>query len=226
MITWYNRLSPPRVVEQTLPVSLQQRIAALKRDGYQVYIIDLTMELLPTAGVIAIGQGNQRVFTFGMSASPLFVKGVEKALAEVEIMLLLTPERDMTRMITRESVRSPHDHATYYMDPTHLDEIRFLCGSPDVVVSAAKEPRSLEQVFHAAGLTAYYIDVTCREVAESGVPLRVVRALVPGMVPIAYGYRLHSLGLERLYTVPVKVGKRQSPITREEIDLDAVHPFC
>lgn len=75
----------------------------------------------------------------------------------------------------------------------------------------------LYSVLSENGLKLYYVDMTAKEVEQLALGIKVVRAIIPGFVPITFGYGQEPLGMRRLYEIPVKLGLRNIEITEEEI---------
>ena len=73
----------------------------------------------------------------------------------------------------------------------------------------------------AMGCEVIYVDLTIPEVAEQG--LKVVKVLIPEMVPLWRDERYPYLDLKRLYSVPAKLGYKAKPMVAE--DHFSVHPF-
>ena len=124
------------------------------------------------------------------------------------------------------------DHMTFYSDPDRMRELDFLLHAPakataDVSTRFERGPldelavvlRSLQQ----RSLDAIVVDLTLPEIASAG--LHVVRALVPGLIPLTFGQRFVAKGGARLYQVPVSVGYRATALREDELN-PAPHPFA
>jgi ribosomal protein S12 methylthiotransferase accessory factor len=79
--------------------------------------------------------------------------------------------------------------------------------------------RALQQ----RGLDAIVVDVTLPEVLQAG--LRVVRVIVPGLIPLTFGHRYAAKGGPRLYTVPVTLGYASRGLAEADLN-PAPHPFA
>jgi ribosomal protein S12 methylthiotransferase accessory factor len=79
--------------------------------------------------------------------------------------------------------------------------------------------RALQQ----RGLDAIVVDVTLPEVLQAG--LRVVRVIVPGLIPLTFGHRYAAKGGQRLYTVPVTLGYAGRGLAEADLN-PAPHPFA
>ena len=72
-------------------------------------------------------------------------------------------------------------------------------------------------------LDAIVVDVTLPEVLQAG--LRVVRVVVPGLIPLTFGHRYAAKGGPRLYTVPVTLGYASRSLAEADLN-PAPHPFA
>ena len=100
-------------------------------------------------------------------------------------------------------VRTPADHGALYATQRHFrmadgilhskaeGEFRSLAGRFEL------EAESLYGGLHDAGLSVYWVDMSLPEAQGLPVagPLRTVRAVVPGLLPMAFGEGLLPLGM-------------------------------
>jgi ribosomal protein S12 methylthiotransferase accessory factor len=129
----------------------------------------------------------------------------------------------------RSKVAILDDHDLLYADPgAAAAGLRFLREAPrqpwpDSVAQGndglAELIRSLAEV--APDVLA--VDLTPPDVASLGV--RVVRAVVPGFVPIWFGADQARLGGRRLLELPSRLGLRPRPARLDELNLDP-HPLA
>jgi ribosomal protein S12 methylthiotransferase accessory factor len=131
-----------------------------------------------------------------------------------------------------DDVRTLEDHLLFYCDRERMRGLDFLLNAPrsvsgDVYTQHSRGPvddlrtvcRSLQQ----QSLDAIIVDVTLPEIAAAG--LRVVRTIVPGLIPLTFGQRFAAKGGERLYQVPVRLGHRAVPLREDQLN-PAPHPFA
>jgi ribosomal protein S12 methylthiotransferase accessory factor len=113
-------------------------------------------------------------------------------------------------------VVSQATHVRYWSEPDALPGAAFLWSSPverdldELPCVPGDHPaarfRGLVERLSAAGHRVLLTDLTTEDVAPLG--LRVLRAVVPGLHPLAIGHRLRALGGQRLWTVPQRLGHR------------------
>jgi ribosomal protein S12 methylthiotransferase accessory factor len=83
--------------------------------------------------------------------------------------------------------------------------------------------KEMLQVFRRLQLDVIVVDQTTPELARNG--LYCVKVLIPGMLPITFGYHLTRLmGLDRVLKVPKQLGYVQEPLTMEQLNPHP-HPF-
>lgn len=88
-------------------------------------------------------------------------------------------------------------------------------------LSDEKKVEFLVKELESKNCEVIYVDVTIPEVKELG--LRVVKVLVPEMVPLWRDERYPYLKVKRLYDVPNKLGYKAKPMVVE--DAFSIHPF-
>jgi ribosomal protein S12 methylthiotransferase accessory factor len=94
------------------------------------------------------------------------------------------------------------DHALFYATPERAESARFLLapGGPTPVDELVDAPvadlRALAGRLGEVGLELILVDVTPPDLRQS--PFRVVRALCPGVVDLAFGWGLDRRGTPRL----------------------------
>ncbi len=133
-------------------------------------------------------------------------------------------------------VRHMEDHSMLYSLPQAEERLRFLldenrplrtfdeefkpkAGSADLT----DDLKDILQVFHDLNLDVIVVDQTAPELRRNG--LYCVKVLIPGMLPMTFGHHLTRLtGLERVFTVPVKLGYAKQPLKPEQLNPHP-HPF-
>jgi ribosomal protein S12 methylthiotransferase accessory factor len=233
VITWLNRLTVPRVDADR---SSWRSIAAGAGAGPALTIHDITTDLgIPVRLAMAI---DRAAGTVGLGAAARLdaPAATDKAVAEA-LMLESIVRAGRTRRPAQapasvDEVRTLEDHMTFYRDSERIKELDFLLhapapGRPDVSAVVAHGP--CEELAVALGalarrsLDAIVVDVTLPEIASAG--LRVVRALVPGLIPLTFGQRFVAKGGARLYQAPVTAGYRTTALGEHELN-PAPYPFA
>lgn len=104
-----------------------------------------------------------------------------------------------------------------------------LCGArkvelPKVVALKSDSARAeyLIQRLREIGCDAYYVDITIPEIEKFG--LKVIKTLVPQMIPLWHDGRYPYLGMDRFWSIPQKYGS----LTNTSLSVDNIvniHPF-
>ena len=233
MITWLNRLPARRISLDRLAPAVDADSPWARLAGRGLFVHDITTDVtIPTRLAVLIDRSGPRVFvTVGAAAHDHADRALEKAVAEA---LALRPavEHVLGSSACPDTVRTLEDHLTFFSNAARLRDLGFLLNAPacgngagpptparGTLMQLLTALRALEQ----RGLDAIVVDVTLPEVLQAG--LRVVRVIVPGLIPLTFGHRYAAKGGPRLYTVPVTLGyASRSPA---EADLNpAPHPFA
>jgi ribosomal protein S12 methylthiotransferase accessory factor len=85
-----------------------------------------------------------------------------------------------------------------------------------------RELRGLIAGYLEQGLDVLVVDQTSSEHRRVG--MHCVKVLIPGTLPMTFGHRNRRLGLDRLRTVPVRLGHRSHALTDEDVNHDP-HAF-
>jgi ribosomal protein S12 methylthiotransferase accessory factor len=234
MISWLNRLSPPRIeldgVEDATAAACLGYIAAA---GYTPVLLDLTTDLaIPVCAALALrtdGDGPALLIGAGAALGPAIA--VRKAVVELYSAVhynVVRQQKAPAEPFPFESVRSPTDHSLAYAHPARLEVAQFLWASPrtvrlDELGGTPGVPSVAEVVERLARqkLELLAVDLTTDDVLPTG--LRVVRAIIPGLQPLAFGPEGLRLGGSRLYQAPVQMGYAARPRSEGELN---PHPHC
>jgi ribosomal protein S12 methylthiotransferase accessory factor len=83
--------------------------------------------------------------------------------------------------------------------------------------------RKLIDAFLQRGMDVIVVDQSAPETLRNG--LHCVKVLVPGLLPMTFGYHLTRLtGLPRVLHVPAALGYAEKPLTAEQLNRHP-HPF-
>jgi ribosomal protein S12 methylthiotransferase accessory factor len=232
MITWLNRLPVRRIDLDRLAPATDANPPWARFGGRGLFVHDITTDVaIPTRLAVLIDRSCSRVFvTVGAAAHDNPDRALEKAVAEA---LFLRPavEHLVRSSAGPDTVQTLEDHLTFFSSATRLHELGFLltpaCGngaSPPIPArSSLMRLRTALRALQQRGLDAIVVDVTLPEVLQTG--LRVVRVIVPGLIPLTFGHRYAAKGGQRLYTVPVTLGYASRALAEDDLN-PAPHPFA
>ncbi|MFH1522290.1 MAG: YcaO-like family protein [Patescibacteria group bacterium] len=224
MIHWFNKIKPKRIVLDNPDDYIVSLSDNLEKIGYKLCLVDLTLDTMPVIMAIAINDGGEFPFFAGAASSERKIDAIKKATEELEFTIWSRLKyhnelKQKVKEISLKTIYEPADHEALYMKPEMFEQLRFLMEGPIESVNDEElyEKMDLYSVLSENGLKLYYIDMTAKEVKQLALGIKVIRAIIPGFVPITFGYGQEPLGMRRLYKIPVKLGLRNIEITEEEI---------
>ena len=220
-IVWQAALSMPHLITETLSDRNFDLVERVERTGAAVTLLDLTMDHgVPTIMAVACSDREEApALTLAASTRLDPEQAVLTALEELahtrRYAQLLKGRMD--RLVADPGytkIKTEQDHLRFWADRDRLHLADFLFASDerrdfddmenlsthDPAGDALELCRRLDDV----GEPVYLVDLTTPDVA--GLGLAVVRAIVPGLNPLAMGYGSRSLGGRRLWEVPGKLG--------------------
>lgn len=223
MRAWLFRKPAPTVVVRSLPADFQKRISNLKEIGVQVVIKDLSYRF---ASVIFLyAQDRKRGFTRVAAASSFDVEAaLDRALLELEVLIQDAVTSDHVPNIHPMKIQNAEDHAVLYSNRKYFRAADFFL--------VTEKTRRLSDV--GKGLPNNWIDflaalrrddkkLICINItndernpvfmAHLGEKRRVdvIRALIPGLLPISFGWGREPLGMiERPHQQKITRSKRKS----------------
>jgi thiazole/oxazole-forming peptide maturase SagD family component len=216
MWRWIQRVPPARLAEAALSDEARHRLAALRRRGWEVDLVDLTLDLLPVA-MCAMRRPGQ--LGLGMGCARSTIHATERALEECLMITWMGKDRGVEPINDPTVVRAPSDHLALHHDPEHAATHAFLFECHDEVdprdLPTPEEP--LPELVRPIGET-----LLVEHAVPQVRPFRVIRALVPGLVPISFGYDREPLGLPRLARpITTRVGRTIG----DHLDLSSAGPI-
>jgi ribosomal protein S12 methylthiotransferase accessory factor len=239
LITWLHRLPVPEIDVAALRGHAERIVRTYRRGGVKVRAFALATEL-PVHAVMAVlldttGAGPAAVI--GLGCSLAHDDAVLRALCEASqshpgLVTRCAETHGAPNLSRYEDVRALDDHASFFFSAERLAELAFLLEPPVRAqpaaavsngVARADKLRVLVDALGRAGYDPAYVDVTTPDLA--GYPLHVVRALVPGLQPIHFGYGQERLGGARLFDMPRRLG--YAGAMRTEADINRCpHPLA
>jgi ribosomal protein S12 methylthiotransferase accessory factor len=197
MRAWLGHIETPRIPPAFLPRRLRQRLTDLERMGMRVAVKRLPSELAPV--ILVFAQHEQKAYTCTGTAAGFDVEDtLEHALMECESVAILRLDMDPPAPIEPRQVSSPSDHSDLYAQRRYFRRADFLAaGDRTTTLSAggaAKSWKALLGRLEEKRLRLITVDLTPKKGARGR---KVVRAIIPGLVPISFGYGLEPLGTFR-----------------------------
>ncbi len=212
--TWIQRVARERIDDASLPERGAALAAALRRAGGRVDLVNLTLDTAPVVLCVLRGASGLLV---SVAAREDAGHAATRALAEAALLAASLTGRP-PRPPAPELVRTPLDHVDLHRGDGDGDAA-FLTASPDVidVREIAPAPAALESALAVVG-EPLVVDFA----AAATAPFRVVRVLVPGLVPMTFGWDTEALGTPRLGAPILTADGRR---LGRRLDLEALGPL-
>jgi len=232
-ISWLAKLALPHIeLPPTLPAELGPNYNSLKHGQVQHYFYDATTDVgIPTVYAVQTLQGCENLAQYvncstEFNAAQACAKTIREA-APARIVF----EDGYTPPANVEDFQTLYDGASYLGRPENRKEFDFLLNSPnriklqDMSLDAPEDDRGrlnfLVNRLKEMDMEVIAIDLTTDELRERGA--WVVRAVIPGLMPMSSDYRARFLGTPRLYEYPKNAGF--GSITENDINR-APQPFA
>jgi len=219
MWTWIQRISRERIATASLPPRLRERVDALGRSGFAIDFVNLTLETEP---VLLCVIHDRELLVVGACCDPDPTRTAEKSFDEAALVLALARNAEP---IPASDVRTPYDHVRLYRDAAFVPKAGFLHSS-EVEIELGEVRGGDADVEDLLAQIGEPLTVDLSSPATR--PLRVVRTLVPGLVPISFGWDQEPLGMPLLAQPRITADGRR---LGSHLDLAATgpltpHPFA
>lgn len=214
---WFAQCPGRPVHAGTLPGWAAARMEALLDAGCSAGVQCLTLGAHPVW--LTWAQHGQLHFTSlgaatGLDAEP----ALRSALEELETQALSRLAGVPAQAIAPLEVRSPADHAALYASPAcfRWADAVLLGGEPvsfqKVAGDFRRGPYALYESLRAQGHPPFWVDLSLSAASNAleGEPLYTVRALAPGLIPLAFGHGMQPLGMAPVLT---EAGRRLHPFS-------------
>lgn len=201
---WFAQRPGRHLDHDTLPGDIQERIEYLKHLGAAAGVQYLHLGYHPT-WMVWVQHENQHFTTVGSATGFDADDTLRIAFAEAEALALAHIDAPQENNIQPCDVRTPADHRMLYATPTHFRQADRLwtdvgesISYPDTIASFQRNAATLFSHLAAAGHRPYWTELT----PPGGLPLiegrsiHTVRALIPGLIPMSFGYCREALGMD------------------------------
>ncbi|WP_150691536.1 YcaO-like family protein [Pandoraea communis] len=198
---WGEQAPGSLIDDAWIPDTLNARIDWLKGEGCEVTLLVLDKGVLPV--LMAVIQSPARHFTcFGAGAGGDFEDALHGALSEAEIAAHARLASLRAEVVQPSKVHYPWDHSDVYATRRYYRRAdRLFIDAPAMTHDAFENCRAamrrdvLDQVIDM-GWEPFFVDLTLADAPRtySGNALFTARAVVPGMIPVTFGYGRMPLG--------------------------------
>lgn len=214
MIAYLTQLEFPTVREQTLPQSIRKRMRDLKKVGFRVWVKDHSLDLAPVVCVLA--QSEEFTYTPCASCASFDIeRAVDHALMEVEALVLARLQNGPAKHIKPQKVVWPLDHGRLYGQRQYFHRANFLIHGRNRIAfheigsNVARSWQELLDRFAAKGWRLFTIPLYLSDEYGGNGDLHIIRSIIPGVVPMTFGYRQEPAGMERIYAIAKEFGNKQ-----------------
>lgn len=229
---WLNGIPPPKIAPDSIPDSdVQENLSRARAYGLELSLLNITTDIgVPSYVAVLIDRVGPVAVSMSAAADFDGLGAVRKVVREVMKFPILRREEEGESPRWSE-VGTIQDRSLLWKSPDMIPRIEpFLSGEERRYVNLPVPPslswgdrlRYLARRFRELGLTWYSVDVTTPLALHE--ELRVVRAIVPGLVPAYFSEGMKPLGVYRLFSAPVVMGLRGEPMAEEDHN-SVPHPF-
>ena len=215
-----------KVRQDSLPEDILKRIRKLEKEGFVVSVYDYTLDLTPVVFCHIISD-EYTFSTCSACADFDIAKALDHALMESETSVLHRLRFSYNKTIRPQDVSSPEDHALLYSQKGFYKKSKpNVSGEIDFNKLGADVSKNWEELLQCFKMKGYNVIIhtmkTDPRTAEHDEEHFIVRALVPGLIPLTFGYNSEPYGLPRIY----EMGSRLLGKTITFSDLNRMpHPY-
>lgn len=191
---WLKQRACTRVDQRTLPRPLQKRIQALRASGCETFVL-LTSEGLGPSILVIVRNAQRGFACLGGASGTSAENTIEAAFIEAEFAAIARNAfRGRTPSLPSKRVSTPQQHSDLYATRRHFRRADVLIGPEESAIpwGSIAWPGSWRTRLQRGAdiLPAYWVDLTGDDppCQLDGVPIRTVRVLIPGCIPLAFGY--------------------------------------
>ncbi|NHM30899.1 TOMM precursor leader peptide-binding protein [Neobacillus terrae] len=247
LLTWYAKLPLPKLDLRSSNDKELQLMVDRIRDvtGYDLHFYNSTMEHgIPSVWAVAKNRKSKGLnLICAAGANPDPVKAVKSTIYELAGMMYRHDEKlEENRkkyegmLLDPFAVRNMDDHGMLYGLREAEERLSFILEDHRPLRTFAEEFKKtpenpdlkddLQDIlmrFRQLNLEVIVVDQTSPITKRNG--LYCVKVIIPGMLPMTFGYHLTRLqGLERVLTVPKKLGFKEQPLSYAQLN-PYPHPF-
>jgi ribosomal protein S12 methylthiotransferase accessory factor len=201
MRAWLTQTPGRRIADQLLPNATLKRVLSMRAAGCRV-----TLQVLPSVAAHAVlvsASHLERHFTCVAGAARLeLMQAVDAGLNELEIMVYSRLTDIRAQSVLPAHVLSPAEHSGLYAQRKYFqraDALLLPTRSVNRLPSqgAARDLQGLLDVLICKGLKPAWVDITPEKncIDQGRTPLVVVKAVVPSLIPISFGYGREPRGM-------------------------------
>lgn len=233
MIHYLNKLSPVMInLSKINDAKLKNLIEYLRSYNLDLYIFDITGDIpLYTFLCIVVDKNKLGLpLALGMKTSLDPFTSLLGSLQEA--FHVRTWSRKIALNIIDKSVKFTHkpttltERAKFWSKRKYLRTLDFLLKTRKIkslssykkvdVGDNEKNLKSVSEILRKLNIKTYWVDITAKEIGDTGV--KVVKVLMPSLMPVYFNENYPYLGVERLYSMPVNLNYFTKPLKEENLN--------
>jgi ribosomal protein S12 methylthiotransferase accessory factor len=236
MLTWCFKIAHPQIALDSLTDSHLNLLNAFRKQGYSIKVLHAKFET-GVSTIICVMKGNNSAnvpFIVSCATHLNPVHGITKCLEELALMERFCKRAMISSSFLKstpanEKVSSLVDHIYYWLNPDRLDHANFLISSKKEVAlkdlanheqgDVQLDLKELSNRIHRCGFDLYASDITTEDIESLG--LKVVRILIPDLMPLNTSHRNLALGSNRFTSFRNKMNVDSSTLINT-----FPHPFA
>ncbi|WP_406480507.1 YcaO-like family protein [Streptomyces platensis] len=214
-LTWYQKLALPRIEFDQVPPALEPFLAKSRDSLVDTVFFDATTDLgIPTVYSVDLSPHHEVLGQMVMCNTSLDpADSIAKITREsASSRIAMQAQREMPESI--DDFQHVFHGAAYMGRPDRRHDFDFLLESqasrpfselPTLTTGdSGRDLALLVAKLEQAGYEAVAVECSSDEARDVG--FRVVRVLVPGLMPLSFTYRARYLAHPRLYEAPARMG--------------------
>lgn len=238
-IFWLNKIAPPMIDLESIPYQkVREQLNDLEKYGLEFFILDITTDLeIPAFCSVLLDRSGKVAVSMSAVAGFDIEKSLEKLIFETlkyphNIVREDTPSTFEAVQKKYLNIRTFDERRSLWAKKEMISQIEFFLqgrkkGFSEINVEYAGKDIAtrldkIKNILKKRAYNCFLVDVTSQEARHAG--LRVVKAVIPQLMPIYFSENEKPLGIKRLYTLPVTLGYRTAPLNENELN-PIPHPF-
>ena len=198
--SWLLQQPGVELAPRSLPADQRRRIKVLEALGCRVSLQRLPSQWAPVCVVYA--QHERLHFTVvGGAARPTLAAAAAAAMDEMETLAYVNLNEPRTQRLRPRDVKKPADHSFLYASPHYFrraDALLEPVESSSLAKAAARSDidQPVARRLLDAGCEVVVVDITPpgSSIDQGRTPVSVLRALVPALLPMSFGFNREPLG--------------------------------
>lgn len=232
-ITWFNKISFPLFdINSDLEIKkLYDEVYKIQNCNYNLICSQNELGITTVIGALEDSKGGVIVAAATRASQK---EAVKKTLLELSQGRIAWKKEfiegvEIDCLDDFSNIETLEEHVMLYTKKEMKSKAEFLYSNSERVPIFHKEFTSIDKELEfileklkSQGYDVYYKDLTTNDVAELG--YKVVKVLIPGFVDLTVRHKYPLIASDRLYSIPVLLGLRNTAISVDELNKDP-HPF-